>query len=273
MKTIKVWITAVLLFAFVLSGCAGPGSANPSGGGQPEAEGVRTLRIGVGNTFRPYAYIDRDGLPTGFEPALLREIDRRIPEVQFVYEPLDMTGLILGLEGGRLDMIVYQLGKNAEREQKFWFGGESYLKTGVQVTVAADSGITGLADLRGKTLSMNPSESSNVVVDAFNAENPDQPIRVVYRDGTADPVLLVATGKVEACLAQPAQVLVKQKENGMQVKTVGELLDAQAVYPIWRKDESLREPLEAFDEAVRQMRADGTLAKLSTEWLGEDLTR
>ncbi|MFQ8600377.1 MAG: transporter substrate-binding domain-containing protein, partial [Oscillospiraceae bacterium] len=149
----------------------------------PEAEGVRTLRIGVGNTFRPYAYIDRDGLPTGFEPALLREIDRRIPEVQFVYEPLDMTGLILGLEGGRLDIIVYQLGKNAEREQKFWFGGESYLKTGVQVTVAADSGITGLRTCAAKP-SMKPP-SSNVVVDAFNAENPISRSHV-HRDGAAD---------------------------------------------------------------------------------------
>ena len=271
MKITKFWIAAVLLFAFILSGCSGSDTAG--GNSQTDADGVRTLRVGVGNTFRPYAYIDRDGAPAGFEPALLREIDRRIPEVRFVYEPLDMTGLILGLESGRLDMIVYQLGKNAEREQKFWFGGESYLRTGVQVTVAADSGITGLADLRGKTLSMNPSESSNVVVEAFNAENPGQPINVVYRDGAADPVLLVATGKVEACLAQPAQVLVKQQENGMQVKTVGELLDAQAVYPIWRRDESLREPLEAFDEAVRQMRADGTLSRLSTEWLGEYLAQ
>jgi L-cystine transport system substrate-binding protein len=177
---------------------------------------------------------------------------------------------MLSLESGQIDVVAHQVGKNAEREQKFIFGGEFYSAGPSFLAVHLDrNDISSLADLQGKTLLLGPTELANDFVNEFNASHSDNPIKVQFKDGNTDAYALVATGKVDATIANPAIIWDKAKRSNLNIKVVGEnLYKTTGSFYLFRKDEALRPVIAKIDQVLRDLKADGTLKKLSIEFLG-----
>lgn len=249
-------------------------SEEPKNQGQTEKTDVKVLRVGVPQAMKPYGYIDENGEQKGFDVAFLKAVDERLEDVEFEIISSGLTDHVLSLESGKLDLISYQLGKNPEREEKFVFSSINYSNSGMKVVVRGDvNDINGLEDLQGKVLSMNPTEVSNAIINKFNEEHSDNPIIVEYRDASVDAAVLVATGKVDAMLSQPVNVKNIVENAGLDIKVVGDYINGETpVWHMWRKDEALTPYIEKFDQVVMDMLADGSLAEISIEWLGEDYT-
>jgi L-cystine transport system substrate-binding protein len=239
---------------------------------ETKAAAVTKIKFGLGSTYAPFCYLDEKGDQRGFEIELLKAIDERIPEVEFEYESAYFANLMLSLESGQIDAIAHQVGWNAERAEKFLFASENYLASPSYLAVRGDrNDINNLEDLQGKTLLLGPTELANDFVNEFNAQHQDKPILVQFKDGNTDAYVLVATGKVDATIATPAIIWDKAERANLNVKAVGQSVyeDSKAYY-VFRKDDALKPIIEKIDQAVKELKADGSLGKISTEFLGDD---
>jgi ABC-type amino acid transport substrate-binding protein len=118
---------------------------------------------------------------------------------------------------------------------------------------------------------LGPTELANDSVNAFNVEHGSNPNIVQFKDGNTDPYVLVSTSKVDATIATPAIIWDKAKRANLNIKTVGSrFYEGADAYYIFKKDDALKPVIAKIDQAVRDLKADGTLKKLSIEFLGDD---
>ncbi|MDR1837690.1 MAG: transporter substrate-binding domain-containing protein, partial [Treponema sp.] len=71
-------------------------------------DGVTEVIIGTGSDYHPYCYLDEKNELTGFEKAVLDEIDRRLPEYKFTYRIFNFANILLSLETGAIDIAAHQ---------------------------------------------------------------------------------------------------------------------------------------------------------------------
>jgi L-cystine transport system substrate-binding protein len=80
----------------------------------------------------------------------------------------------------------------------------------------------------------------------------------------------IKTGRVDATISTPFQVTGRNKDADAQQKVVGPVLYTSKIYYVLRKDET--DLKSKIDEAIKEIKKDGTLGSLSKKWLGEDFT-
>ncbi|WP_369827023.1 substrate-binding periplasmic protein [Cohnella sp. CIP 111063] len=124
----------------------------------------------------------------------------------------------------------------------------------------------------GSCISVHPPATTRITSKTTNNRQ-ERKIEVMYGNGAAhDLVELIRTKRVDATLQTDFSVRFETDEEGNQaLKLVGEPLFEGGVHYVLRKEED--ELAAKLDEAVRAAKADGTIAKLSMEWFGQDFTK
>jgi L-cystine transport system substrate-binding protein len=267
----KFSITALVLAAgLVVSGCGSVKETASSSHGEKTAQ-VQKIIVGTGTQFPNICFIDEKGKLTGYDVELIREIDKRLPDYEFEFKTMEFSNLLLSLETKKIDLIAHQMEVNAERQKKFLFNDEPYNVFPLKVVVRQDNNdIKSVEDLKGKKVIVSATSNSAVLIDKYNKENGNK-INIVYAgQGADDTKTQLKTGRVDATISTPFAVDFLNKAADAQQKVVGPALSNSKVYFLLRKDE---EKLKSrVDEAVKEIKKDGTLTKLSTKWLGADYT-
>lgn len=271
----KKWLSlGTLALMLVASGCgtSGEPAAQASGSGQAAAGKVTKIVVGTGTAFPRVCFIDENGKLTGFDVELLRKIDELLPQYEFEFQTMDFSNLLLSLETDKIDLVAHVMEKNPEREQKYAFNAEPYAHWRNRIVVAKDNdSIKSLDDLAGKKVLTSATSAEAQILENYNKDH-DSKIDIVYQSGQAnDTVNQIVTGRVDATIA--ADFVVPVIDPQKQLKLVGDELSSDDVLYVFRKDEADEKALsDAIDGAVKELKEDGTLGKLSTEWLGSDVT-
>ncbi|MBB6633783.1 transporter substrate-binding domain-containing protein [Cohnella thailandensis] len=299
-KSLSV-LTAAIGLAVVMGGCGNNSSNNASGASQapatesapasssaaggtaevsPSASAessapaeVKKIIVGTGTQFPKVAFLDESGKLTGFDVELVREIDNRLPEYEFELQTYDFSNLLLSLETKKIDFIAHEMEKNPEREAKYLFNKEPYAHWQNKILVAKDNdSIQTLDDLKGKKVIVGATSAEAQIVENYNKEH-DNAIKIVYSgSGSADYVTQISSGRVDATIGPDFTLPLIDPEG--KLKSVGDHLSAADILFVFRKDDPEEQTLaDAIDEAIKEIKADGTLSKLSTEWLGADFTQ
>lgn len=285
----KTGFTVLTLWAviwmLVLSGCA---SVSESSGGSAAGTttsasdstnetastgGVKKIIVGTGTGFPNVCFIDENGKLTGYDVELVREIDKRLPDVEFEFKTMEFSNLLLSLETNKIDFVAHQMETNPEREEKYLFNKVPYSIFLNRVAVAKDnSTIKGLDDLVGKKVLTGATSNAAYLLNEYNKTH-NNGIDVVYTSGAAnDTVQQIVSGRVDATITTDfANRFNTDADGNVALKTVGEPLNQSNVFFVFRKDE---QPLaDEIDKAITEIKADGTLKKLSEQWLGDDFTK
>lgn len=273
----KKWfiLSAALILTLSLAGCGG--SKNNAGANTEAASGeaskaVTKIVVGTGTQFPNVCFIDENGKLTGFDVELVREIDKRLADYEFDIQTLEFTNLLLSLETKKIDLVAHEMEKNPEREQKYLFNSEPYAHWRNKIIVAKDNNsIQTLDDLKGKKVLTTATSAQSTILENYNKENSNA-IEIVYQNGGAnDSVAQVTSGRVDAFLA--ADFTLSLIDPKKELKSVGPALSEADILFMFRKDDPAEKKLsDAVDGAIKELKADGTLAKLSSEWLGNDFT-
>ncbi|SCW34122.1 L-cystine transport system substrate-binding protein [Paenibacillus tianmuensis] len=270
----KRFLSASLLTVLLLAGCsaqattggAGSSSASASNGSQA----VKKIIVGTGTQFPNICFIDKDGKLTGYDVELVKEIDKRLPEYEFELKTMEFKNLLLSLQTKKIDFIAHQMEVNEERQKKFLYNDEAYNIFPNKIIVHKDNtDVKSIADLKGKKLIATATSNAASLAEKYNKEH-DNPIQIVYTGAGEDASAQVKIGRVDAMISTQFAIDYLNKSADAQLKTVGDTLSNSKVYFILRKDES--ELKSRIDEALKAIKADGTLAKLSKQWLGDDYT-
>nr|WP_307412904.1 amino acid ABC transporter substrate-binding protein [Neobacillus ginsengisoli] len=233
---------------------------------------VKTIVVGTGTQFPNICFIDDKGNLTGYDVELVKEIDKRLPEYKFEFKTMEFSNLLLSLETKKIDFIAHQMEVNEERQKKFLFNDVPYNVFPLKVTVRQDNNdIKSIEDLKGKKVIVGATSNAAVLLDKYNKEHGNK-INIVYSgQGSDDTKTQLKTGRVDATISTPFAVDFINKAANAQQKVVGPALSNSKVYFLLRKDET--DLKASIDKALKEIKADGTLKKLSTKWLGEDYTQ
>lgn len=273
----KRWLSAaaVLVLAGALAGCG----AGASGGTEAKDTAasaalgeVKKIIVGTGTGFPKVCFIDENGKLTGFDVELVREIDQRLEEYEFEFQTQEFSNLLLSLETKKIDFVAHEMEKNPERSEKYLFNKEPYAHWRNKIIVAKDNNtIHSLDDLKGKKVLTSPTSAQAQILENYNKEN-NNAIEIVYQSGAAnDTVGQITSGRVEATLGADFSLSLIDPQG--KLKTTGEELSQADILFVFRKDDPEGQKLaDAIDEVIKELKADGTLGKLSKEWLGEDFT-
>ncbi|MFI3129238.1 MAG: transporter substrate-binding domain-containing protein [Bacillota bacterium] len=134
MKKVFCIIMVMVILTTCLAGC---GSAS-------DASSENVLRVGMDLSFAPFSYIDDNGEVAGFEPQIAEAFGEYLGmEVEIV--AMDFSMLIPALEMGDVDILIADMSKTDEREEKVDFSDPyryTYTLALVNKTYANENGIT-----------------------------------------------------------------------------------------------------------------------------------
>lgn len=268
-------IAAVAASAIVLSGCSTPGPRDDAGAGSgdsaTQADGITlaevqeagTLVVGTEGTYRPFTYHEGGaGDLTGYDIEVIEAVAEKLG-VEVEYQETQWDAIFAGLDSGRFDVIANQVSINPEREERYSFSEPYTVSPGVLI-VPEGSDIASFEDLDGRTSAQSLTSNWFEVAESFGAQ-------VEAVEGWAQAAELLKQGRVDATVNDELTFLDAQKTGdaeGLEIAAESEDVSYNAF--AFRKGSD--DLVEAVDEALAELRADGTLAEISEKYFGDDVS-
>lgn len=245
----------------VLAGCA-PSTPADDTGDDPAAElelitpGV--LRVGVTGASEPYIFDDGSGEWQGFEADLVHYAAdyAGIEKVEFVQQ--DFSSLLAAVGNGQYDIAAACIGVTDERRKTVDYVHD--YNNGYLVMIAKkDSGISSADDLAGKRIGVTQGSIQEGYV---KSDIPDAEA-VGFPDSNAN-VQALLSDSVDASFADTdtATKYIDQYDQLTEAFKVAST--APCGWPISYDKPNLK---AALDEAIEAAIADGTVEKLTKQWL------
>lgn len=255
------------------------GGVTLAGCGKKEAlagGGAEKVVVGTGNSYEPYCYLDDKGNLAGYEYEVLKAVDELLPQYEFEYKTSDFANVLISLDAGKIDIGAHQYEWNKERDEKYLFGKEPYTTYVTYLTVAGNRDeVKSLDDLKGKKVKSSSGSNSAYILENYNKEHKDNPIRVDYVNNSTDEETITGllNGVWDATImtARDVDKLNKSYEKGSpSIKVTGDPVQTSSTYFVFAKDNTKLQ--EAVDGALKQLKENGTLAKISVDVIGGDYT-
>jgi len=253
----KLMVAAVLAVAGLgLAACGGDSDAGSADSGP--------LKFGTEGTYSPFTFHDKaaGNKLTGYDVEVAEAVAQKLGrKAEFSENTFD--AIFAGLEAKRYDVVANQISVTAERQAKYAFSQPYTVSTGVVVTRADDTSVTTAADITGKTSAQ--SATSNWAEAATKGG-----AKVEAVEGFTQAIALLKQKRVDITINDNLAVLDYLKTSGdTSVKISAEIGETTDQAFAFRKDS----PLAAqFDTALKALKADGTLTKISQKWFGEDVS-
>jgi L-cystine transport system substrate-binding protein len=281
-----IMVTLIISLVLVVTGCgkktateatnAPAASTAPTATEAPASTTpvpVKKIIVGTSGTFPQVTFIDTNNKLTGYDVELLREVDKRLPEYEFEFQTAEFKSLLLNLDTKKIDFVANQMEKNPDREKKYLFSKESYAYWKTKILVAKDNNtIKSIDDLKGKKALTTATSAEATILENYNKAN-NNAIKIVYSSGAAnDTVNQLATGRVDGSVGADFILPITDPEG--KLKTVGPILTESQILFVFRKDDPEEQLLsDKIDGVIKELKADGTLSKLSLQWLKIDVTK
>lgn len=271
----KYWKQAALLGTLVLAlgvvaGCGSDDSADKASASNPDA---KVVNVATRGTSKPFSYTNDDGTLTGYDVEILKEVERRDPSIKFNFKPMSVDAAFVAMDAGQVDMIANQMRNNPQRAAKYIITKEINNYTDRRLVVKKGrTDIHSLKDLEGKNVVATTNSEFADLLKKYN-ETVATPINIIFTDkASVETLNLVATGRADAAGEYDYIITTAQKERNLPVESVGDTLTSVPTYFVVRKDPEMQKVADKIDAQVKAMREDGTLKKLSEQYLGGDYT-
>jgi L-cystine transport system substrate-binding protein len=263
----------VTVVAVALTGCSAAApeasSTGASSSGKDDSlaavQKAGTLTVGTEGTYRPFSFHEAgSGDLTGYDVEVAKAVADKLG-VKAKFEETQWDGIFAGLDAGRFDAIGNQVTINPERSAKYEFSKPYTVSTGVVVVPESDTSITSFKSLAGKTTAQSLTSNWYTLAQ-------DNGAKVEGVEGWAQAVDLVKQGRVDATINDKLTWLDYKKDKGANgLKVAAETTDkSESAFAFKKGSIALA---DAVNTALDGLRADGTLAKISEKYFGEDVSQ
>ncbi|MBK0031413.1 amino acid ABC transporter substrate-binding protein [Erwinia sp. S43] len=224
------------------------------------------LRVGATPDGYPH-YFKQGNEIKGFSAEILQAVAEKI-HYKIEWVTSDWVGVLGSLETGKVD-TVGNFADTPERRKKYDYSVPYYYSAAALAVSVNNNSIHGLSDMAGKTVAAELGSNYAKVLKEFDPENK---IKLVTFEGSDVVFNSVAQGKVDAFVSGQVILLGQIKHKNLPLKVVGETFGEKQVALPFRKDARGEELKAKVDKALTELRADGTLKKISEKWFDTDLT-
>ncbi|MDR0639443.1 MAG: transporter substrate-binding domain-containing protein [Spirochaetaceae bacterium] len=258
---------SLVVFVLVAAGLVLAGCAKKKAG----AENERVVEVVTVNTNVPFAFLNDNDEYDGYEIAALREADKRLPQYSFHITGMEFAAMPVALEAGNASIAICMLVRSDARQSRFLFPKEYTTLSPINLVVRKDDPSESLLDLARRKIITIPSGYEHGLLLGWNASHPGEELGfVIMNDATtADTFLAILNGEADASLAYPQGFDIVTKELGITgLRLTQPALIEDTYYMLAKNETQLADDL---DNVIREMREDGTLGRISQQYLGEDV--
>ena len=229
-----------------------------------------TIVIGVDDTFAPMGFRDENNELAGFDIELATAVAAEMG-VKADFRTIDWSMKETELNQGNIDVIWNGYTITDERKEKVAFT-PAYLDNKQVVLVLADSGIESLADLEGKVVAAQTDSSAIEAIDS-KPEIKDTFADLVTFPTNEECVMDLEAGRSDAVVADSVLLdyVVSHKDDPAKYVILAEDFGTEEYGIGVRKDDTAL--LDAINKAIEELKADGTVAEISTKWFGSDIVK
>lgn len=263
----------VLTVAALLGGCGGDNKKEAAAGGKTV---VKTV---ISGTEAPLSWVDEKGEKHGYEYDVLLEVNKRLKDYQLDIQAVPPETQDVMMESGDAKVATGGYFKNAQREQNFLLpespiGASSLM---VYVLKGNENKYTNFEDVvkaNLKLVPLTPNGGAYRIVDEWNKKHGNLLKEIPVQSGVsaAERVKGLKEGQYDALII-PNNLGVEElaAKQGVELAAIKEPIKVNATYVVVNKKE---EKLAGeINDALKALRADGTLAKISTKWYKDDLLK
>ena len=264
MKTSFLAGSAVVAVAFGLAGAAHAEDT------LKKIKDSGSVTMGVRESSGALAFTLGDGKYTGFHydvcQRVLADIQKQLgmAKLDIKYQPVTSQNRVPLVQNGTVDIECGSTTNNTARQKDVAFAPALYVEE-VRIAVKANSGITGIAQLNGKTIATTTGTTS-VQLLRKNKRASGMDFKELNGKDHSDSFLLLESGRADAFVmdGQILAGLISKAKAPADFKIVGEALSVEPIAIMYRKDDPAFK--KAVDDSVRAFAKSGEAAKLYDKW-------
>jgi polar amino acid transport system substrate-binding protein len=232
------------------------------------ARAATTLKVGAALPDPPFEFVGPAG-PSGFDIALMQRIAAKLGLVWRLvrYEGADFNGIFGGLDSGAYDCVASGTTITPEREKIADFC-PPYAVSGQSLVVdtTRHPQVHGIDNLIGLVIGVQHGNTSEPVAEKLVAEQRAARVRVYAYDEIEEALDDLSTGGCDAFMKlEPVTAWFVRDRPKLKVVQAGITTERLGIC-VRKGNTALR---KAIGKAQTELIADGTLAKLVKEWLGD----
>jgi cystine transport system substrate-binding protein len=273
-----LFIVSLLALAVILSACGSSDSESKNTGSEGSNEETSQssenlleeikengeLLIGTEGTYPPYTFHNEQDELTGFDVEIAREVAKRLG-VEPVFKETKWDSMFAGLNSKRFDMVANQVGITSERQEKYSFSDPYIQSSAVIVTHKDNTSISSFEDLKGVKTAQSLTSNFAKIAKENGAD-------VTSVEGFNESMQLLSSKRVEATVNDRLSVLdFKKQRPDAPLKIAARQDEASKSGLLFRQGNE--ELVEAVNQALQEMKDDGTYLEISKEWFGEDVSK
>lgn len=228
------------------------------------------LILGLDDAFPPMGFRDDSGEIVGFDIDLAKAVCEKLG-VELVIQPINWPTKENELNTKNVDCLWNGFSVTPEREEKLTLS-IPYMENAIAIVVTKDSGIKSKEDMAGKRLAVQGGSSAEEAL--YMDENKEfrESIGEINSgfDDYVTALMDLETGNSDAVLMDSVVASYMIHEAGKDFVVLDDHLVAEKYAVGFRKGEEAL--AEAVNNALRELKADGTVEEISTKWFGSDIT-
>lgn len=272
-------IVAATYLGRTLTGASSSKASSSTSG----SDKVTTLKVAHTQNYVPYDFLDEKGQSDGYEVAVLKAIDEKLPDYQFEYTGTSDEDLLIGLESGKYDIGTKGAWYTEERVKKFIIPESPIGASIIGFTIRkADANkfknIDDFAKEKGKLVPISPQNAQWTVIEEYNKKHSASPIELTAAESfqIADAYAWVLEGRYDAFFDIKLSFEKAVTDKAGSYHQYADQLSwfpykGIPTYPLIHKDKKNEEFAKAYEKAIKELEKDGTLSKLSEKYFGEDV--
>jgi L-cystine transport system substrate-binding protein len=273
MKTVLIAVVGIILVA-----CGNGGSEEDTSSSEGAADGEQssdnTVMVAVENASQPLSFTNSEGELDGYEIDILDAINQATVDFNIEVESVSAEATQVGLDSGKYAFIGGGLYQTEERLEYYAFPEESTGASIIRIYVhESNDDIQSLDDLVGKNVApVTPNGGIFNLLTSYNEENPDNQIEInLGESGDHAQRLQSIHDQQYDALVIPTNLNIDGiiEDLDLDVKPVEEPVQVNETYFMFAPGQE--ELMASFDEAVSQLKDDGTLPEISEKWFGENV--
>ena len=234
-----------------------------------------SVTMGVRESSGALSYTLGDGKYVGYHVEIcqrvLADIQKQLglAKLDIKYQPVTSQNRIPLVQNGTVDIECGSTTNNLARQKDVAFAVTTFVEE-VRIAVKANSGITNIGQLNGKTVATTTGTTSVQTLRKHErATGVD--FKEVFGKDHADSFLLLESGRADAFVMDGAILAgnIAKSKNPAEFKLVGDVLSVEPIAIMLPKDDPAFK--KAVDDSIKAMMKSGEIAKLWSKWFEQPI--
>ncbi|MCP0887583.1 transporter substrate-binding domain-containing protein [Ligilactobacillus sp. WILCCON 0076] len=222
------------------------------------------LTIGLEGTYKPYSY-RANGKLTGFEVDLGKALAKQLGlKAKFV--PTKWDSLIAGVGASKYDVVLNNITETAERKKNYIFSNP-YIYSRYALITPKKAKITNINKIKNKTFAEGTGTNNAILAKKYGA-------KIVSSGEFSTSLSLIRQGRVDGTINSAEAYYAYAKSNktsDLNFKDLSKQVAPVKVSALLNKNNTKLQ--KRINKALKTLRSNGTLKKLSKKYFGEDITK